>query len=140
MKVVHISTEQDKQIAFAVRKAVFVEEQGVPEAEELDDLDQTSEHFLLYDAAKPIGAGRFRSYENAGKFERICILSSYRGKGAGSFIMKEIEKFAEINGFKTLKLNAQTQALSFYEKLGYRITSEEFLDAGIPHRAMEKCL
>ncbi|TDL35293.1 GNAT family N-acetyltransferase [Jeotgalibacillus sp. S-D1] len=140
MRVVHALTEQDKQIAFALRKAVFVEEQGVPEEEELDELDSTSEHFLLYAGNEPIGAGRFRSYDNAGKFERICILSSHRGKGAGSFIMKEIERFAGKNGFQTLRLNAQTQALSFYEKLGYRITSEEFSDAGIPHRAMEKVL
>lgn len=36
-----------------------------------------------------------------------------------------------------MKLNAQTQALHFYEKLGFTVTSGEFLDAGIPHKAME---
>lgn len=140
MKVIHVVTDQQKEDAYSVRKLVFVEEQQVPVEEELDDFDHTADHFVLYDENKPVGAGRFRVADGKGKLERICILSSYRGKGAGAFIMKEIEKHAADNGFSTLKLNAQTHALSFYEKLGYHITSDEFLDAGIPHKSMEKTI
>jgi len=138
--VLHATSLKDIETAFSVRKKVFVEEQNVPEEEELDSFDDTSAHFILFENELPVGAGRFRSVDGVGKFERICVLESHRGKGAGLLIMKEIEKYAAVNEFKQLKLNAQTHALSFYEKLGYRITSEEFLDAGIPHKTMEKTL
>jgi len=138
--IIHATSLEEKELAFDVRKKVFVDEQNVPEEEELDVFDETSDHFVLFDGNSPIGAGRFRSADGIGKFERICVLSSHRGKGAGEMIMKEIESFARINGFKQLKLNAQTHALSFYEKLGYHITSDEFLDAGIPHKTMQKTI
>ena len=138
LHVEHVSTHKQIEDAFTVRKIVFVEEQQVPIDEEIDQYEETADHFVLYDNETPIGAGRFRSSENKGKFERICVLSSYRGTGSGALLMNEIEKFAIKKGFKTLKLNAQVHALSFYEKLGYHITSDEFLDAGIPHKSMEK--
>jgi len=52
-------------------------------------------------------------------------------------LMDEIIRYAKETGAKKVKLNAQTQALPFYEKLGFTVTSDEFLDAGIPHKAME---
>ena len=138
LHVEHVSTQQQKDDAFAVRKLVFVDEQQVPLEEEIDQHEEHSEHFVLYNGETPVGAGRFRSVDSKGKFERICVLSSHRGNGSGALLMTEIEKYAVKNGYTTLKLNAQTHALSFYEKLGYHITSDEFLDAGIPHKSMEK--
>ncbi|TFD97576.1 GNAT family N-acetyltransferase [Jeotgalibacillus sp. R-1-5s-1] len=133
-------TEQEKQHAFAVRKKVFVEEQRVPEEEELDQFDETATHFVLYDKNLPAGAGRFRVKDGKGKIERVCVLSEYRGKNAGVMVMDAMELFAREQSVLSLILNAQTHALGFYEKLGYSVTSEEFLDAGIPHVTMEKIL
>ena len=53
-------------------------------------------------------------------------------------MMQCMEDYAFSNGFQKLKLNAQSYAIPFYEKRNYTITSPEFLEAGIPHRAMEK--
>ncbi|WP_227395739.1 GNAT family N-acetyltransferase [Jeotgalibacillus aurantiacus] len=133
-------TEQEKQHAFAVRKKVFVEEQQVPEEEEIDQFDQTATHFVLYDENLPAGAGRFRVKDGKGKIERVCILSEYRGKNAGVIVMNAMELYARERTVLSLILNAQTHAVGFYEKLGYSVTSEEFLDAGIPHVSMEKSL
>ncbi|MDG5473019.1 GNAT family N-acetyltransferase [Jeotgalibacillus sp. ET6] len=138
LQIVHVTTEQQKEDAMSVRKQVFVAEQQVPVEEEIDQYDPSSDHFVLYDQNHPIGAGRFRMIEETGKVERICVLSSHRGSGAGVLIMQGIEEFAEKKGIGRLKLNAQSHALLFYEKLGYHITSDEFLDAGIPHKSMEK--
>ncbi|CAM5191408.1 putative GNAT family N-acyltransferase OS=Ureibacillus acetophenoni OX=614649 GN=SAMN05877842_101267 PE=4 SV=1 [Ureibacillus acetophenoni] len=68
----------------------------------------------------------------------MCI-PQYRGKRIGILIMNEIEKFAIEHDYKKLKLNAQSYAIPFYEKLKYTVNSQ-FLDAGIPHRSMEKAL
>jgi predicted GNAT family N-acyltransferase len=94
---------------------------------------------VLYDDGKPIGAGRFRIVDHGlGKIERICVLPQYRGRGAGKLIMEAIERFAKQQGVPKLKLNAQTHAESFYEKLGYKTVSDVFMEAGIPHVTMVK--
>ena len=70
--------------------------------------------------------------------ERVCVLKELRGKHIGNLIMFELEKYAKSVGMKKIVLNAQSYAVTFYEKLGYSVTSPEFMDADIPHRAMEK--
>jgi predicted GNAT family N-acyltransferase len=133
-----VTNDQELEDAYHVRKVVFVDEQNVPVEDEIDDLESESKHFVLYDNEKPIGAGRFRTVDGYGKVERICVLKDNRKSGAGNIIMQGIEQFAKDNGIKKLKLNAQTQAIPFYGKLGYEVVSDEFLDAGIPHKTMVK--
>lgn len=136
-----VENEEDLGLAFLVRKKVFVEEQGVPEHMELDDHDSSSTHFIVKDQGQPIAAARLRLLEESiGKIERVCVLEAYRGKKLGLLIMQNIEAYAKELGLSKLKLNAQSYAIPFYEKLHYTITSPEFLDAGIPHRAMEKLI
>jgi len=135
-----VSTEQEREDAFDVRRIVFIGEQDVPEEEEIDEYEDDAVHFVLYDGEKPAGAGRFRILEGIGKVERICVLKSNRKSGAGVAIMKKIEDYAKEQGVSVLKLNAQTHAIPFYSKLGYETVSEEFLDAGIPHKTMKKSI
>ncbi|PTY75874.1 GNAT family N-acetyltransferase [Heyndrickxia sporothermodurans] len=138
MKVIQVETEEQLNDAFTIRKKVFVEEQHVDVEEEIDQYEENSEHFVLYDENNAAGAGRFRILDGKGKVERICILPAYRGKGAGKIVMDAIEQYATQQDVHVLKLNAQTHAIPFYEKLGYKVISEEFMDAGIPHKTMEK--
>lgn len=133
-----VQHKEELEEAYRIRRTVFVEEQQVPLEEEIDDLESEADHFLLYDGKEPIGAGRFRAVDDYGKVERICILKEKRKSGAGKVIMMGIEQFAKERGFQKLKLNAQSYAIPFYEKLGYQVVSEEFLDAGIPHKTMMK--
>jgi len=141
MKFIIVQNQQQLEEAFLIRKKVFVEEQNVSLEEEIDQYEEDATHFLLYsDQDQPIGAGRFRVIDEFGKVERICVLTEQRGTGAGKHIMESIEAYAHEAGINKLKLNAQTHAIPFYEKLGYEIVSEEFLDAGIPHRTMVKTL
>ncbi|MGD6958003.1 GNAT family N-acetyltransferase [Rossellomorea aquimaris] len=138
MKVEVAKTENQIQEVFNIRKTVFVEEQKVPLEEEIDEFENEATHFVLYDQTVAVGAGRFRILDGIGKVERICVLESVRGKGAGREIMLAIEEHAKQQPLSQLKLNAQTYAIPFYEGLGYKVTSDEFLDAGIPHKTMKK--
>ncbi|PFA66366.1 GNAT family N-acetyltransferase [Bacillus sp. AFS015802] len=140
MKVIIAKTEDQLQEVFNIRKTVFVEEQKVPLEEEIDEHENDSTHFVLYDQNDAVGAGRFRILDGAGKVERICVLKSIRGKGAGRELMLAIEEYAKQQPLSQLKLNAQTYAIPFYEGLGYEVTSDEFLDAGIPHKTMKKTI
>lgn len=136
-----VETEKEREDAFFVRQKVFVEEQDVPVHLELDDYDQSAIHFIAYDDEMPIGAGRIREPEpGVAKVERVCILPQFRGKHLGNLMMETMEAYAKEAGLQVVKLNAQSYAVPFYEKLQYQITSPEFMDAGIPHRAMQKSL
>ncbi|GLC87720.1 GNAT family N-acetyltransferase [Lysinibacillus piscis] len=138
-KVKLVETQQEHDDAFALRRKVFVEEQGVPLHLEYDEEDATATHFIIYDGNEPVGAARLRTIEDTvGKIERVCILQELRGKHLGVLLMGEVEKYAASTQMKKLKLHAQSYAIPFYEKLGYVVTSPEFMDADIPHRAMEK--
>lgn len=128
--------------ALEVRRDVFVREQQIDESEEIDEYEDSSTHFVLYDENnKPIGASRLRQVNGEGKVERVCILSSHRKKGLGEELMMAMEQSAKDQSLPSLILYAQIQAEDFYKKLGYQTTSKEpFLDANIPHVAMKKVL
>lgn len=140
MNLITVTTNEQLEEVYRVRKIVFVDEQHVPLEEEIDNLEAVSTHFLLQDEGQSVGAGRFRVVDGYGKVERICVLKHKRKSGAGRAIMEGIEAFAKKEGIRKLKLNAQTHAIPFYEGLGYEVASEEFLDAGIPHKTMVKRL
>lgn len=141
MEVKIVNNEQELAEAFEVRKTVFIHEQNVPEEEEIDQYESDSIHFVLYDDnRKAAGAGRFRVLDGIGKVERICVLKENRKTGAGVAVMNKIEEYAKSQGISTLKLNAQTHAIPFYSRLGYETVSEEFMDAGIPHKTMKKSI
>lgn len=140
-KVKIAETPAEKEQAFEVRRKVFVEEQGVPLHIEMDEYDDSATHFVGYNLEQPIAAARIRETESGiGKIERVCVLPEYRGQHVGVLMMNEMEVHAKTAGLFTLKLNSQSYAIPFYEKLGYEVSSPEFLDAGIPHRAMMKNL
>ncbi|MGG3799496.1 GNAT family N-acetyltransferase [Metabacillus fastidiosus] len=140
MEIKIVTTDKQLEDAFNIRKIVFVEEQKVPVEEEIDQFENEADHLVLYDGEKPVGAARFRVVDEYGKLERICILKDYRNKGAGSLLMEYLENIASQKGLNKLKLNAQTKAVPFYERSGYKTVSELFMDAGIPHVTMTKII
>lgn len=133
-------SDEEMSSVFEVRRIVFINEQNVPEELEIDDLEDTSTHFLALDGERAVGAGRFRIKDGYGKIERICVLKEERGRKIGQLLMARIEEHARKLEMQTVKLEAQVHAIPFYEKLGFEVCSDEFMDAGIPHRLMAKSL
>jgi len=141
MNVKRITSNEELEAAFTIRKEVFVKEQGVPledEFDQFDNLDGLCEHILIHYNDQPVGTGRIRFVEGAGKLERICILQPYRKFGLGKIIIKTLEGIAEERGATKVKLHGQTHAEGFYAKLGYHTASDIFMEDGIPHVLMMK--
>jgi predicted GNAT family N-acyltransferase len=127
--------------AHRVRRTVFIEEQDVSEAEEMDGRDEDAHHVVAYDPAtdEPVGTARLRiPEEGVGKIERVAVVETHRGSGLGARLMIEIESDAREQGCRMIKLHAQTAVEGFYERLGYHTESDEFIEADIPHVEMEK--
>ncbi|MCX5556965.1 GNAT family N-acetyltransferase [Streptomyces sp. NBC_00038] len=141
----------DREACFAVRKEVFVGEQGVPEDIEYDAYDEGALHVLaVREDGLPLGTGRLLYGEEAaaktdgdltvGSLGRLAVKRETRGLGVGAAIVTGIEDAARERGLAAVDLHAQTHALGFYERLGYVAYGPEFQDAGIAHRAMRKAL
>ncbi|GAA0444867.1 GNAT family N-acetyltransferase [Virgibacillus sp. AGTR] len=138
MNIKVVTSQEEIEQAFYVRTVVFVDEQNVPPEEELDAHDESSTHFVVYDDDKPIAASRLRFVDSYGKLERICVLKTYRGKAIGKQLIQAMEAVILEKGYHKAKLNGQTHAEKFYQRLGYKTISGEFMDAGIPHVTMVK--
>ena len=69
---------------------------------------------------------------------RVAVIESLRGSGIGRMMMRQaISHVTENSTDEKIYLEAQTYAIGFYEKLGFKVISDEFLDEGIPHKGME---
>ena len=116
-----------------IRRAVFIDEQRVPEDEEWDADDARSVHFLLSASGQPVGTARLLSDGHIG---RVAILREWRGYGHGKALMLAAMQHGQRAGMAVLRLSAQSHALAFYEQLGFVVDSGEYLEAGIPHHRM----
>jgi predicted GNAT family N-acyltransferase len=138
--LIQLATTPDEIIDhFALRKTIFIEEQGVREALEMDGLDDQATLILAKFKSKPIGCARYRLLDHYVKVERVGVLQEFRGQGIGQAIMRFIEQeIASSSPVLTIKLHAQDHAIPFYHHLGYQDIGEPFYEAGILHQAMIK--
>ncbi len=124
---------QQRELRF-VREQVFMIEQKVPKELEWDGLDSHAVHLLARDwAGNPIGTVRMLGDGHLG---RMAVLAPWRGCGVGAALLKTIIATAKSVGMKKIDLDAQLQAIGFYERHGFTAEGPEFMDAGIPHRHM----
>ncbi|KRN28411.1 hypothetical protein IV38_GL001411 [Lactobacillus selangorensis] len=129
--------------SLAIREAVFVNEQHVPTTLEIDADEDKARYFVGYaDNGRPVATARVLPVaKNGWHIQRVAVIKSKRHLGLGQELLEFIEKAARSHHITSLQLGAQAQARGFYEKLGYHVLSEDtFMDAGIPHYAMEKDL
>ncbi len=127
----------DRQACFAIRIAVFVEEQGVALHEELDQHDATATHLLALLGDRPVGTLRWRALApDTAKIERVAVLHDARGLGLGKELMEQVLDSVAAAGFRSTVLNAQTSALDFYRRLGFLAAGPPFDEAGIEHMRM----
>ena len=72
------------------------------------------------------------------KLRQMAVDNHRQGKNVGRKIMRFAEQYAVEHGYALIKLNARKTAVMFYEKCGYTVSGEEFLEIGIPHFLMFK--
>ena len=132
-----IGLTEDILTCQALRRVVFIEEQQVPEAEEVDGRDGDALHLLASIDGVPVGCARLLLAGETGKIGRVCVLAALRGQGIGAaLIMAALDVLRDCPGVTLAKLGAQTHAIGFYEGLGFVAEGPEYLDAGIAHRDM----
>jgi len=138
-EIIVLPDDADLEPAFDVRRDVFVDEQGVDEAIEIDGKDPEATHVLARLDGEAVGTARLRAVDDGvGKVERVAVRADSRETGLGRAIMERVESLARERGLDRLELHSQTRVEGFYESLGYETTSGVFDEAGIPHVEMDK--
>ena len=145
LAVTVIHTPADMEAALSVRRTVFIEEQGVAEAEEIDHYDAdpvgvtAAVQVLGRVDGVPVATGRLLldtrdRYPHVG---RVAVLAAHRRSGVGRAIMEALHAEARARALPGITLGAQLHAIPFYEGIGYVARGDVFLDAGIEHRWMD---
>ncbi|MGB5734344.1 MAG: GNAT family N-acetyltransferase [Thiohalocapsa sp.] len=127
--------EQDQEALRNLRQAVFVREQGVPEALEWDGRDDDSLH-LIAEAGDGMAVGTARML-TSGQIGRMAVLPEWRDRGIGTRLLAELLRIAHAEDCPARFLNAQIGAMPFYERLGFKAVGDGFDEAGIAHQRME---
>lgn len=122
--------------AFALRREVFVWEQKVPEEEENDADDLTATHFVAITRGEVVGTLRLIDKPEHVKIGRVAVRQLFRGHGIARTLINAAMDHAKAKGRDRFYLTAQSDKLGMYEKLGFVAFGPEFIDGGMPHRAM----
>ena len=140
-----VRTAEEMREALAVRRAVFIEEQEVPEALEIDEHDgdpaliNTALHVLRRLNGEAVATGRLLLEDDHGNAHigRVAVLRDHRGRGYGRAVMAALHRLSRERDCAGITLAAQLHAIGFYERFGYVVRSDVYLDAGIEHRWMD---
>ncbi|TVP60866.1 MAG: GNAT family N-acetyltransferase, partial [Halomonadaceae bacterium] len=120
-----------------LRQQVFISEQGVPEDLEWDHQDESAEHYLMSDP-QGLALACARLYRKSGHcagIGRMAVAADHRGKGLGMALLQHLLRQGAEH-YDYFKLSAQIQAVGFYQKAGFFVTSGAYQDAGMPHHDM----
>lgn len=139
ISVHEIANAVDMGKAFEIRRKVFVIEQNVDPAEEYDEYEATSVHFLASYNGTPCGTARIRETSKGYKLERFAVLKDFRGKGVGAALVKAClaHECLQPNGLY-IYMHAQEHAVPFYSKLGFVVSGDKFWECEIPHFTMHQ--
>lgn len=125
---------------YALRREVFVIEQGVPEELEVDENDKVAAHLAALSNGHVIGTLRIVRHERAAKIGRMAVSAHSRNKGIGRELMEFAAATAFRDGAQEIILAAQFTAREFYRQLGYTEEGAVFEEAGISHVMMRRKL
>jgi predicted GNAT family N-acyltransferase len=138
IRVIEVRSPAAIEQAWALRRRVFIEEQHVPEALEMDDQDAVATHVLALDGDLAVGCGRMVAEGDHVKIGRMAVTRERRGEGIGRRVLDSLMELARQRGFRQAILHAQLTAEGFYLKQGYVPRGDVFEEAGIAHRLMDR--
>ena len=119
-----------------IREKVFIQEQKVTPELEWDSMDESAIHVLVFKDEEAIGCARAVVIKNYMQLGRMAVLKNYRGQGIGSALIEKAIVTAKLKQISSIHISAQCYAIDFYMKFGFKVMSDIYLDAEIPHRDM----
>ena len=139
VRVKLVETHHEMEACVDLRVRVFVDEQGSPPDEEIDEYDRPAVHAAAILDGRVIGTGRlYRPGSGETQIGRMAVDPAYRRRGIGSLLLSFLEEVAIRQGDTEVVLHAQTYVTRFYEGHAYVARGGPFMEAGIEHVKMVK--
>jgi predicted GNAT family N-acyltransferase len=136
-----VTSGSELEGAFAVRRQVFVEEQGISEDVELDEHDREALHMMVKDGDRVIGTARVLFLATGlAKIERMAVLQPFRRRGIGREIISFLSEELKNRQVEQVVLHAQYAVVAFYKSCGFEEVGSPFWEVGIKHIKMQKQL
>ena len=120
-----------------LRREVFMDEQGVSQEDEFDGKDPDATHIVTVQNGEVVGVLRILWLPEHAKIGRFAVKKSLREQGIGSRLFHTALSFIDRRGQEQVMLEAQIDRIGFYENFGFEAYGDEYLDAGILHKAMK---
>jgi len=124
-------------LAFQLRREVFMLEQGVSHADEYDDRDKDATHVVTVREGEVVGVLRVVWMQDYAKIGRFAVRKSLRNTGVGTRLFERTLTLIREQGCQQIALEAQIDRIAFYERFGFHAYGDEYLDAGIVHKRMK---
>ena len=108
-----------------------------------DELSREKEDILIgaFDEDEMLACCLLTKMDNETlKLRQMAVQNNLQGKGIGASLMSFAETLARDKGYKKLTMHARDTAIGFYERFGYKIKGDEFIEVNVPHHIMEKRL
>ncbi|MBK8494945.1 MAG: GNAT family N-acetyltransferase [Ferruginibacter sp.] len=108
-----------------------------------DELDREKEDILIgaFDEDEMLACCMLtKTGHTSVRLRQMAVQNNLQGKGIGGSMMNFAEILARDKGYKKLIMHARETAVGFYEKLGYKVVGDKFIEVTIPHYVMEKSL
>jgi predicted GNAT family N-acyltransferase len=134
------SGRAEVEAALELRYRVFCGEQGVTLAADQDGLDPEALHIVAFADGRLAGTCRLLFDGGVARLGRMAVEPDLRGRGIAAAVLEQAERESRRGGASRIRLHAQANARPLYERAGFELRGEEFLEEGIPHVTMEKPL
>lgn len=107
-----------------------------------EELEREKNHILIaaFEEDQMLGCCMLIDEPPSVRLRQMAVLNSLQGKGIGRALMNFAENLSRDRGYRTITMHARKMALGFYERVGYRVIGDEFIEINIPHYVMEKQL
>ncbi len=135
-QIIILNWDQAQSLVRPLREAVFINEQGIPEDLEWDDIDQNARHIVIMLKNKVIGCARLIVLNQVLYLQRMAITKIFRNLGLGSRLINHSIVIAREKKLVEIKISAQVTAMLFYQKKGFKPLGQIYMEAGIPHQEM----
>jgi len=132
-----VRTPEELELVYQIRREVFDQEQHLTTWVRDFPEDEHSLNVLAWIDGQAVGTGRVSLWGDEAQIAWVAVRKPYRGQGVGRAVMHSLIRWAREHGARIVTLNAQTHALGFYQKLGFRPIGRPFYMAHIEHQLME---
>jgi len=108
-----------------------------------EDLEKEKDNMLIgaFDDERMLGCCMLvEEQPDIVRLRQMAVLNDLQGKGIGRALMNFAENLARDRGYKIIRMHARDNAVGFYEKVGYKVKGDKFIEITIPHYVMEKDL